>query len=100
MSDPQPLFAALSDPTRRAVFERLTSQGPASATQLAAELPVSRQAVSKHLVALDEAGLVERTLVGREVRYSAVLEPLTDVTTWVSKVGDEWDARLQRLRHL
>jgi DNA-binding transcriptional ArsR family regulator len=56
--------------------------------------------VSKHLVALDEAGLVERTLVGREVRYSAVLEPLTDVTTWVSKVGDEWDARLQRLRHL
>ena len=100
MSDPQPLFAALSDPTRRAVFERLTSRGPASATQLAAALPVSRQAVSKHLAALDEAGLVERSVVGREVRYSAVLEPLTDVTTWVSRVGAEWDARLQRLRRL
>ena len=98
MKDPQPLFAALSDPTRRAVFERLTSQGPASATTLAAELPVSRQAVSKHLAALDEAGLAERTSVGREVRYSAVVDPLSDVTAWVSKVGSEWDTRLERLR--
>jgi DNA-binding transcriptional ArsR family regulator len=100
VSDPQPLFAALSDPTRRAVFERLSSEGPASATRLASELPVSRQAVAKHLAALDEAGLAERTVVGREVRYSAVLGPLTDVTTWVSNVGAEWDARLSRLREI
>ena len=100
MSDPQPLFAALSDPTRRAVFERLNSEGPASATRLAVDLPVSRQAVAKHLAALDEAGLVERTVVGREVRYSAVLDPLADVTTWVSNVGAEWDARLSRLRKM
>ena len=100
MSDPQPLFAALADPTRRAVFERLSSQGPASATTLAAELPVTRQAVAKHLAALDEAGLVERTTVGREVRYTAVIHPLTDVTSWVSRVGAEWDARLSRLRDL
>lgn len=100
MSDPQPLFAALADPTRRAVFERLSSQGPASATTLAAELPVTRQAVAKHLAALDEAGLVERTTVGREVRYTAVIDPLTDVTSWVSRVGAEWDARLSRLRDL
>ena len=100
MSDPQPLFAALADPTRRAVFERLSSQGPASATTLATELPVSRQAVAKHLAALDEAGLVERTTVGREVRYAAVIDPLTDVTSWVSRVGAEWDARLSRLRDL
>ena len=100
MSDPQPLFAALADPTRRAVFERLSSQGPASATTLAAELPVTRQAVAKHLVALNEAGLVERTTVGREVRYTAVIHPLTDVTSWVSRVGAEWDARLSRLRDL
>src|SRR5690606_262526 len=96
--DPQPLFAALSDPTRRAVFERLTSKGPASATALAAELPISRQAVAKHLAALDEAGLVERHTVGREVRYSAVVDPLADVTAWVSHVGAEWDKRLERLR--
>lgn len=100
MSDPQPLFAALADPTRRAVFERLSSRGPASATTLAAELPVSRQAVAKHLAALDEAGLVERATVGREVRYAAVIDPLTDVTSWVSRVGAEWDARLSRLRDL
>jgi len=100
VSDPQPLFAALADPTRRAVFERLSSQGPASATTLATELPVSRQAVAKHLAALDEAGLVERTTVGREVRYAAVIDPLTDVTSWVSRVGAEWDARLSRLRDL
>lgn len=100
MSDPQPLFAALADPTRRSVFERLSSHGPASATSLAAELPVTRQAVAKHLAALDEAGLVERTTVGREVRYAAVIDPLTDVTSWVSRVGAEWDARLSRLRDL
>jgi DNA-binding transcriptional ArsR family regulator len=100
VNDPQPLFAALADPTRRAVFERLSSRGPASATTLAAELPVSRQAVAKHLAALDEAGLVERTTVGREVRYTAVIDPLTDVTSWVTRVGAEWDARLSRLRHL
>jgi DNA-binding transcriptional ArsR family regulator len=100
VSDPQPLFAALADPTRRAVFERLSSQGPASATTLAAELPVTRQAVAKHLVALNEAGLVERTTVGREVRYTAVIDPRTDVTSWVSRVGAEWDARLSRLRDL
>lgn len=98
MSDPQPLFAALADPTRRAVFERLTSNGPASATTLATELPITRQAVAKHLAALDEAGLVERHAVGREIQYSAVVAPLRDVTAWVGRVGAEWDQRLERLR--
>ncbi|HZD03509.1 MAG TPA: metalloregulator ArsR/SmtB family transcription factor, partial [Longimicrobiales bacterium] len=81
MTDPQPLFAALSDPTRRALFERLTARGPATATSLAAELPVSRQAVAKHLSALAAAGLVERTNVGREVHYSAVVAPLTNLNS-------------------
>ncbi|MGA7270340.1 MAG: metalloregulator ArsR/SmtB family transcription factor [Acidimicrobiia bacterium] len=98
MTDPQPIFTALSDPTRRAVFERLTETGPASATALATQLPVSRQAVAKHLTALAGAGLVERTQVGREVRYSAVLEPLADLDRWVAEVGSRWDARLDRLR--
>lgn len=98
MSGPQPLFAALADPTRRAVFERLSSEGPASASKLAAELPVSRQAIAKHLTTLDEAGLVERESVGREVRYSARLQPLSDVTAWLEQVGSDWDERLHRLR--
>ncbi|MBA2337984.1 MAG: helix-turn-helix transcriptional regulator [Acidimicrobiia bacterium] len=98
VTDPQPLFAALSDPTRRALFERLSSHGPASATTLAAGLPVTRQAVAKHLAALGGVGLVERTAVGREVRYAAVLDPLAEMTSWVAGVGSEWEGRLERLR--
>lgn len=98
MTDPHPLFAALADPTRRAVFERLTEGGPASASKLAAEIPVSRQAIAKHLSTLDDAGLVERTTVGREVRYSARPAALSDVTSWVDRVGAAWDTRLARLK--
>jgi DNA-binding transcriptional ArsR family regulator len=98
VSDPQPVLAALADPTRRAVFERLNDRGPASASQLAAELPVSRQAISKHLNQLDSVGLVDRTTQGREVMYSARVAPLDDVASWLEGVGSEWDARLSRLR--
>ena len=98
MTDPQPLFAALSDPTRRAVFERLTRDGPASATTLSAELPISRQAVAKHLAALDAAGLVARTHHGREVRYAARVESLAGMTGWVERVASEWDERIDKLR--
>jgi DNA-binding transcriptional ArsR family regulator len=98
MTDPQPVLAALADPTRRAVFERLTSDGPATATTLAAEMPVSRQAIAKHLTALGSAGLVDRVESGREVVYSARTEPLAELTTWVETVGDEWDRRLRGLR--
>lgn len=98
MTDPQPLFSALSDPTRRAVFERLTSKGPASASSLASEMPVTRQAIAKHLKLLDEAGLVEKTRLGREMRYSARVQPLQEVTSWLEDVGAAWDDRLRRLR--
>lgn len=98
MSDPQPLLAALADPTRRAVFERLNSEGPASASKLASELPVSRQAIAKHLSLLDSVGLVDRSERGREVLYSARVAPLREVATWLETVGAEWDARLERLK--
>ena len=98
MSDPQPVLAALADPTRRAVFERLNSVGPASASKLATELPISRQAISKHLNLLDSAGLVDRREQGRQVVYSARVTPLADVADWLESVGSEWDQRLQRLR--
>jgi DNA-binding transcriptional ArsR family regulator len=98
MSDPQPALAALADPTRRAVFERLNSKGPASASKLASELPVSRQAIAKHLNLLDSAGLVDRREQGRQVLYSARVTPLLDVATWLETVGNDWDERLERLK--
>lgn len=97
MTDPQPVLAALADPTRRALFERLNSDGPASASQLATELPVTRQAISKHLNQLSSAGLVARASQGREVLYSAQVAPLAEVADWLETVGGEWEARLQRL---
>ena len=63
------VFGALSDPTRRALLAAIAEQPAATATQLASELPISRQAVVKHLNALTDAGLLDRTRAGREVRY-------------------------------
>jgi DNA-binding transcriptional ArsR family regulator len=98
MSDTGPVFEALGDPTRREVVRRLAQDGPASATQLAAGLPVSRQAVSKHLAALEEAGLVEGERAGRERRFRLTPEPLSEAMAWMADVGAEWDRRLDRLR--
>jgi DNA-binding transcriptional ArsR family regulator len=93
------VFDALGDPTRRHIVESL-SRGEASATQLAADLPVTRQAVAKHLVALREAGLVESRRRGRETLYRVNAEPLDAAAAWIVRVGGEWDARLERLRTL
>jgi DNA-binding transcriptional ArsR family regulator len=98
MSDPQAVLAALADPTRRAVFERLNAKGPASASQLALELPVTRQAIAKHLSHLGSVGLVDRSQEGRQVVYEARVAPLGEVTSWLETVGSEWDERLERLR--
>jgi DNA-binding transcriptional ArsR family regulator len=93
------VFNALGDPTRRHLVEAL-AQHEATATQLASELPVTRQAVAKHLVALREAGLVESRKQGRETLYHLNPEPLDAAATWIARVGGEWDARLERLRGL
>lgn len=95
---PVAVFAALADPTRMALFERLAATGPATATELAEHLPISRQAVAKHLGVLDEAGLVERSPAGREVRFVATPRHLDEVVDWVAGVGAAWDRRLERLR--
>jgi DNA-binding transcriptional ArsR family regulator len=91
-------FAALSDPTRRHVIGVLSGGQEASVTELARELPISRQAVAKHLAALAEAGLVESTRQGRDTRYRLTPGPLTDAGAWLDRVGAEWDSRLGRLR--
>jgi DNA-binding transcriptional ArsR family regulator len=93
------VFDALGDPTRRHIVESLAG-GEATATQLAADLPVTRQAVAKHLTALREAGLVESRRQGRETLYRVNAAPLDDAAAWIVRVGGEWDARLARLRAL
>jgi ArsR family transcriptional regulator, cadmium/lead-responsive transcriptional repressor len=92
------VFSALSDPTRRQVIERLVARGGASATELAEELPVSRQAIAKHLLALNEAGLVTSEQSGRQKRYRLTPQPMGEVVGWMAEVGAQWDARLGALR--
>lgn len=98
MTTPDRTFAALADPTRRSLFEDLARTGPATATDLARDRPISRQAVAKHLGVLRDAGLVTVERAGREARFSADPDGLDDLTRWVEDVGRAWDRRLDRLQ--
>jgi ArsR family transcriptional regulator, cadmium/lead-responsive transcriptional repressor len=91
------VFAALSDPTRREVIRSLAERPGLTASLLAGELPVTRQAVSKHLAALSDAGLVQARREGRETRYTLTPAPLAGAMEWMVEVGAEWDVRLERL---
>ena len=94
------VFSALSDPTRRAVIRSLSEDGPSTVTELASRLPVTRQAVAKHLDALENAGLVSTTVSGRSRRYRLTPRPMTEAVAWMTEVGAEWDERLDALRRL
>jgi DNA-binding transcriptional ArsR family regulator len=87
------VFAALGDPTRRAIVESLSAQ-PASASDLVDDVPVTRQAIVKHLAVLEDAGLVAGERDGRRVLYRLTPAPFTDVAQWMVDVGAEWDRRL------
>jgi len=93
------VFAALGDPTRRHLLEALT-YGRATISGLAAGLPVSRQAVSKHLVTLGHAGLVRSERAGREVYFEITPQAMGEPVRWMGEVGAEWDERLARLSEL
>jgi DNA-binding transcriptional ArsR family regulator len=97
---PDAVFAALADPTRRRVLRLVAERGPTSATRLGRELPVTRQAIAKHLVILSRAGLITGQRAGQEVRYALVPEPLDDVSEWIAEIGSRWDERMARLRQL
>jgi DNA-binding transcriptional ArsR family regulator len=90
------IFAALADPTRRRVLRLVAERGPTSATLLERELPVTRQAIVKHLAVLHRAGLVSGQRAGQEVRY-ALVPGLSD---WIGEIGSRWDERLARLRQV
>jgi DNA-binding transcriptional ArsR family regulator len=91
------VFAALGDPGRRSLVEAVAQRGTATATELAAELPVTRQAVAKQLTTLADAGLLEATRTGRETRYAVTPGPLEDAVAWMVEVGARWDGRLAAL---
>ena len=91
------VFDALGDPSRRTLVRAIAARGDATATELAAELPVTRQAVAKQLVALADAGLLRATRSGRETRYAVTPAPLGDAVDWMVEVGAAWDDRLARL---
>jgi DNA-binding transcriptional ArsR family regulator len=82
------------------VLDILVRRGEATASGLASDVPFSRQAVSKHLNVLEDAGLVERHKDGREVRYSVRADRLNDAVRAMANVAREWDRRLEAIKHL
>ncbi|XVX20647.1 ArsR/SmtB family transcription factor [Actinomycetota bacterium] len=92
------VFAALADPSRRALLSRLGSEGPASASALAREVEISRQAVAKHLAVLAEARLVAPEHVGREVRYHVQPARLRVSAAWLEQRASAWDTQLAALK--
>ena len=95
------VFAALADPSRRTIVERLALAGRATPTELAGVLPMTRQAVAKHLATLEHAGLVRARREGRQTVYRPDPAPLRDAGAWLERVGAKWDERLEALaRHV
>jgi predicted transcriptional regulator len=94
------LWSAVGDPTRRRLLDQLLSDGSGTATSLSEHVPVTRQAVAKHLDVLDRAGLVHATPVGRERRYQVDEAQLARAVAQLSSVGATWDARLRRIKKI
>jgi DNA-binding transcriptional ArsR family regulator len=94
------VLVALADPTRRQLLDLLAARGEATATVLAAGLPVSRQAVVKHLAVLDAAGLVAGGRVGREVRYAVRPAALNATARWMAALAVDWDRRLATIKRV
>ncbi len=94
------LLSAIADPSRRRVLGLLVSNGEASAWRLAGYVAFSRQAVSKHLVVLDEAGLVSRRKQGREVLYQVDPDRLHQATRAMADLAAQWDRRLNAIKRL
>ncbi len=94
------LFGALADGTRRRILDVLAARGDATATTLADHVPVSRQAVVKHLAVLEDARLVRGRRQGREMRYEVQPERLAVTARWMARLAADWDRRLAAIRDL
>lgn len=98
--EPDHILAAMADPIRRQLLATLAANGSATATELAIGLPVSRQAIAKHLTVLRSAGLVVRKKEGRDVRFAVRTEGLTHTAAWLAALAIEWDDRLAAIRRI
>lgn len=94
------LWSAIGDSTRRRVLDLLLVTGAGTATSLSEQLPVTRQAVAKHLGVLDRVGLVHATAAGREKRYHVDEAQLARAVAQLNAVGSTWDARLRRIKQI
>ena len=94
-----PVFAALGDETRWSILSAL-GEGDASASTLAGRLPVSRQAIAKHLAVLEDVGVVESIRVGREVQYRVIGSQLSTTARRLDAIGAEWDRRLAAIKQI
>ena len=94
------VLAALADPMRRRVLDLLAGRGDSTATTLAGELPVTRQAVVQHLAVLEQVGLVSSSRVGRERRFVVRSERLTATAAWMNRVAHQWDSRLAAIKSI
>ncbi len=95
-----PVFAALGDPTRLSLLIKLSDGGQRSIASLSADTKLTRQAVTKHLQVLENAGLVESVRVGRESRFAYRPEPVNDARSFLDSISAQWDEALDRLRTL
>jgi predicted transcriptional regulator len=94
------LWSAIGDPTRRRMLDLLLANNGGTATSLSDQLPVTRQAVAKHLAVLDRVGLVHATSSGRERRYTVDESQLARAVAQLASVSDAWDGRLQRIKRI
>ncbi|MET7731993.1 winged helix-turn-helix domain-containing protein [Streptomyces sp. NPDC005402] len=94
------LWSAVGDPTRRRMLDLLLSEGSGTATSLSERLPVTRQAVAKHLLVLDRVGLVHATTTGREKQFRVDQAQLARAVAQLADVGAAWDSRLQRIKRI
>jgi DNA-binding transcriptional ArsR family regulator len=94
------LWSAIGDPNRRRMLDLLLREGSGTATSLSERLPVTRQAVAKHLAVLDRVGLVHARAAGRERHYRVDEAQLARAAAQLEEVGSSWDSRLQRIKRL
>ena len=94
------LWSAVGDPTRRRMVDLLLRDGSGTATSLSEHLPVTRQAVAKHLVVLDRVGLVHATTAGREKHFRVDEAQLARAVAQLTDVGAAWDSRLRRIKRI
>ena len=98
--DADRLWAAIADPNRQKLLDRILASGGATASALARDLPITRQGIAKHLAVLERAGLVDATRTGRELRFTVREDRLDEATRRMAQIAARWDERLATIKRL